>query len=373
MLDAFESQQLPDSSDSSPAEQGPAAGRPPVAVKSGILSCSNCLAWYPIVHFVPIMLDYELSLHREFASQNATRMAAHSGFTPPRGTPRPGELLTQRSFTTEWSGLGNDELTFTYTHQDREDFLRIELDWPDWPLNRKDYRLLNVGCGYGLEAILLQRVTEAEVFGTDLNLSLLESGHRIAEMPKVHTVVASLYALPYRPGAFDLVYSHGVLHHTHSTREGFEKICSYVNERGMIYIWVYALEDFGRNLRKRISYSMEMIFRPLLARLPGWLQAPWIHALAAWHFLEYRLAGFNRRKWRFKNSLHSVRDRWTCRYAHRHSFHDVMCWFQEQGLEIKLVDSLAYLKRFGFPLIGIGIRGVKKSSAEQDAAVAMEL
>ena len=345
--------------------EGPAAG----VVKTGVLRCATCRTWYPIINCVPVMLDFQSPLHRHFQARHAKRLATHAEFTPPRGVPRPGELETQRSFTTEWSGLVNDELSFSYTERDREDFLRIELDWPQWPLQRKGYQLLNVGCGYGLESVLLNRVTGAQVFGVDLNLALLESGPRVASLPDVHVAIASLYALPFRKGTFDLVYSHGVLHHTHSTREGFESILSYLSDSGMIYIWVYGLEDFARTLGLRFSYSVEMVVRPRLARLPIWLQSFWVYPMSLLHFAQYRRGGPNREKWHFKNSVHSVRDRWTCRFAYRQSFHEVLVWFLEQGLQANPVNSYAYLKRFGYPLIGVGMRG-SRSPANMDAVLA---
>jgi hypothetical protein len=48
----------------------------------------------------------------------------------------------------------------------------------------------------------------------------------------------------------------------------------------------------------------------------------------------------------------------------------VMCWFLEKGMDYKLVNSLAYHNRFGFPLIGIGIRGTsgRQATAARSAA-----
>jgi SAM-dependent methyltransferase len=331
-------------------------------VKTGVLRCAACRTWYPIINCVPVMLDFESPLHAHFQELHSERLKSHAEFGPPHGTPRAGEHETQRSFTTEWSGLVNDELSFSYTQQDREDFLRIELDWPGWPLQHQNYRLLDVGCGYGLESVILNRLTGAQVFGVDLNLSLLESGPQFATLPDVHVAVASLFALPFRKDSFDLVYSHGVLHHTYSTRQAFETVLSYLNDHGMIYIWVYGLEDFARTFKLRFSYSVEMLVRPTLARLPTMVQAVWVYPMALMHLLNYRRGGFNRDKWHFKNSVHTIRDRWTCRFAYRQSFHEVLGWFLERGLHANPVNSYSYLKRFGHPLIGVGMRGSRRDN-----------
>lgn len=329
------------------------------AVKTGVLLSDQAGVWYPIVNYVPVMLDFKTKLHDWFRSTYRDKLSAHVDYQPPTGAPRPGELLTQRSFSTQWNILQDDELSFSYTHQEREDFLRLELDWPSWVLARNPGRLLDVGCGFGMEALSLRNVTGAEVFGTDLNLSLLTSGPKFPKQPFVHTVIASLFALPYAKKSFDIVYSHGVLHHTYSTRSAFESVYSHMTARGMIYIWLYGQEDFAKNLTLSTSHMFETLFRASISRLPRLLQSFVVWLFAVVYHRHQSRYGINRDKWKFKNSLHMVRDRWTCRYAHRHSFHEVMCWFLDKGLDYELVNSLAYRQRFDYSLIGIGIRGTR--------------
>jgi SAM-dependent methyltransferase/uncharacterized protein YbaR (Trm112 family) len=328
-------------------------------VETGLLLCGGCRVWYPISHHVPVLLDFLTEIHTAFASAHR---AAVGGYRPPAGQARPGERLTQSSFSTEWLALQDDELTFTYTHRDREDFIRIELD-RDHDAPATGGKLLDIGCGYGTEARLLQRVTGMEVFGTDLNLSLLASGPTLDREPLVHTVVASLFALPFPRGRFDVVYSHGVLHHTFSTSAAFASIADRVAPGGMLSIWVYAKSDFEGSRRLRLSAGTERLLRPLVAGAPKRLQSAVAHALAVPHFVRYRLRGMNRGQWRFKNSLHSMRDRWTPRYAHRHDPSEVDGWFRAQGLEPVAVNATAYERRFGIPLIGIGRRGSRNANA----------
>jgi len=361
-LEAFDSTQHPLSAENAAecAVRGIEPQTVETAVKTGVLRCAGCQTWYPIVNYVPVMLDFEAPVFGWFAREHAARLAKQPHYHPPRGTPRPGELSTQRSFSAQWNLLRDDELTFTYTHQEREDFIRIELDWPEGLRGRPNMRLLNVGCGYGLEARFLRNVTSSEVFGTELNLSLLNSGHLFAAQPFVHVVISSLFALPYPQSSFDLVYSHGVLHHTYSTEKAFESIYGFVAPGGKIYVWVYAHEDWDVGLGRRVSYRFELWARPKIAVLPSWLQSSVVYLFALRHYRIYRRDGHNRHMWKFKNSLHSMRDRWTPRYAHRHSFHEVLHWFRRHGLDCRMVDSWAYLRRFGFPLIGIGLRGVRE-------------
>jgi hypothetical protein len=56
-----------------------------------------------------------------------------------------------------------------------------------------------------------------------------------------------------------------------------------------------------------------------------------------------------------------VRDRFTPLYAYLHSFKEVILWYQEKGLDYKLIDAKAYEEKIGIPLTGIGIRGASEA------------
>ena len=259
--------------------------------------------------------------------------------------------MTQSSFSTEWLTVRDDDLTFTYTHRDREDFIRIELDRA--PTSRKGGTLLDIGCGYGTEARCCS-VSRAWRLRHRSQPVAARQGPSIDREPLVHTVITSLFALPFPRREFDVVYSHGVLHHTFSTSAAFASIADYVAPGGTLSIWVYAKADFEGSRRLRLSAGVERVFRPVVAAAPKRVQSAVTHALSVPHFLRYRLRGMNREQWRFKNSLHSMRDRWTPRYAHRHEPAEVEGWFRAQGFAAVPTDAASYERRFGIPLIGIG-------------------
>lgn len=345
-------------------------------VETGVLECASGCSWYPIVNHVPVLLDFPLPLHRQFSNRYRQLGINALDLPLPPGAPRPGELQTQESFTIEWKGLGEDEHTFIYTIEERERYLRAELDWPRYLLQRMPgnsaLRVLNVGAGFGLEPIYIHTATGgiargAEVIGIDLNLSLLGSGTRISAMPFIHTAIASLFALPFPERSFDLVYSHGVLHHTYSTEAAFRSIERFRKPDGAIYIQVYALEDFFQmSWKGRVHYALETSLRPTFARLPKWLQDIVLYPLA-WRNLRVHRRLFGRGpNYTIKNALHIVRDCWTPLYAHRHRFNEVLRWFSELGLEARPVDPVTVQEALPVPLAGIGIRGISKSGVLSD-------
>jgi hypothetical protein len=77
----------------------------------------------------------------------------------------------------------------------------------------------------------------------------------------------------------------------------------------------------------------------ILAELGGWV-------LARRHYRMYkRVGGYNKDKWRPKDSDHFIFDLWTPLYAHRPSFNEMMRLFAEMGMEYKLIDPKKYFVR----------------------------
>ena len=215
--------------------------------------------------------------------------------------------------------------------------------------------------GQGFELLSLHRVSLAPILGFDLSLALLKNGHLLADNPFINDCICSLFKLPLRSQQFDIVYSSGVLHHTYSTFEALKHILQYMKNDGLIYVWMYAREDFDYSLQARIKWLFEDILRPYVARLPAFWQGLVVSILARHHYRIYkRSGGYNKDKWRYKDSQHFIRDLWTLLFAHRQSFNETIKFFLEQGLEYELINPKKYFEGMNCPLIGIGIRGIRK-------------
>jgi SAM-dependent methyltransferase len=286
----------------------------------------------------------------------------------PTKQPREGEQLTQRTFTREWNELGiDDALSFTYTTDERRRFIELEIGTHDQPLD-PEYRTLDIGCGSGRESEHLAAVTGRHVFGIDLNVSIIRIGDRTAANPLAHNAVASVFALPFEQRSFDLVYSHGVLHHTYNTRRAFLASELLRKPGGGIYIWVYGLEDAQRGKRSRArAYTIERLLRRRIAGLPERVQDVVIEVMARRHHLKYRRTGLKRDGWELRHSRHSMRDRWTPPFAHRHSFYEVIGWFTERDLDYALVDPIEFRARLNRNMFGIGLRGRSRSTSQEPA------
>jgi SAM-dependent methyltransferase len=226
-------------------------------------------------------------------------------------------------------------------------------------------RVLDVGCGAGHETLALANVVgeDAELVGVDVNLALLQGAPEREAPRHVHYVVASLFALPFPPRSFDLVYSQGVLHHTRSTSEAFRRVAEYVAPSRYLFVWVYAHEDrFGRARRRamamRAAFTAEFVLRPVLSRAPDTVRDGFFHAAtrAAHPVLRPRMRHAD--EWQPENTNSFLRDLLSPRHAYRHRWNEVIAWFEEAEFAIVDVQSpLNYRRIFGDELWGIGLTG----------------
>jgi len=356
---------------------------PLTRVREGALVSDQAQVWYPVSRFVPVLLAFSTPFHERFRREHAAALQALAAYRTPDGPCEEGERNVQQTFTEEWNLTQENELSFARTH---EDLVTLNREvWLPWLREAAQPRaVLDVGCGIGKETLALREVTGAPVLiGVDLNFALLQAGPRYKQIPSMHFVIASLYHLPFRQEAFDLVYCQGVLHHTRSTAEGFSRLAPFVAPGGHLFIWVYGLEDHlifrGRatsspraalkHLLRRFMIALESVLRPVLARLPATLRGAAIGLMTALAHPLMRRRVRQRALWTRANTAHSLRDAMTPRYAHRHGFNEVVEWFETGGFRIVAVQSAgAHMRAFGGKRIfGIGMTGRRVAAHQADS------
>jgi SAM-dependent methyltransferase/uncharacterized protein YbaR (Trm112 family) len=332
-------------------------------IEEGVLTCGACRVWYPLVNFIPLMLIFKTPLHEHFARTHAQRLASLQGFTMPHWSPKPGEQSIQQTFTEEWAVVEDNEFTFAYTPEEL-----AKLQSEAWFNSSKEpagvRAVLDVGCGgYAAEAEALRKnFPDAEVTAVDLNLHLLRNGHRFIDKPALHVVICSLFHLPFEQQTFDLVFSQGVLHHTYSTADALKSIASYNAARGFLFIWLYAIEDHQvdkgmKGFRSRLRYYVFMVgLRPLVSRAPKFVRQAVVYTWGLYGYVRHKLSG-SKRNWKLRNSVHAAYDYVTPRYAHVHSFNEVIEWFEGLGYDYNLHSPSKYRRLFGRPIHGIGVLG----------------
>jgi len=132
----------------------------------------------------------------------------------------------------------------------------------------RDKMVLEMGIGIGGIADHVSRRGECELVGVDLSYAVDAARKYFGGNRFLHVVQASVFAPPFREGAFDFVYSQGVIHHTFSTKASFDRLCRLPKIGGRLYVWVYNPEDERRNWVRRSLMLLESVIRPICWRLP---------------------------------------------------------------------------------------------------------
>src|SRR5262249_14831006 len=133
-----------------------------------------------------------------------------------------------------------------------------------------DARIVEIGCGTGQMCLYLARADRI-VVGADLTRASLLLGAAAARrfrLDRVHFVETDLRKAGLKAGAFDVVYSSGVVHHTPDPRASFARLARLARPGGTIVLGVYnAFARVPLRLRRfvaRMSGYRVMPFDPIL-------------------------------------------------------------------------------------------------------------
>lgn len=106
----------------------------------------------------------------------------------------------------------------------------------------KGGRLLEIGCGIGIDTFRLARFGFEEIVAVDLTEVAVEvASERAARegLDRVRFEVADAESLPFADGSFDLVYSFGVLHHTPRIERAVAEVRRVLAPGGTAYVMLY--------------------------------------------------------------------------------------------------------------------------------------
>ncbi len=168
--------------------------------------------------------------------------------------------------------------------------------------------ILECGCGTGQLTNFLQ-LNNNEILGVDLSLSSLALAiehKRRNHLTRSSFAQMNIFELAVKDGAFDVVISQGVLHHTFDARKAFAQIARKVKPGGIVIVGLY-------------NY---------FARIPTWVRAKMIGVFGPKIDFVVRSRIHDARKadiW-IKDQYYNPHETW-------HSLDEVLQWFQENQIE----------------------------------------
>jgi len=174
-----------------------------------------------------------------------------------------------------------------------------------------DARILEIGCGTGQMSLYLASADRL-VVGADVTRASLRLGAAAARqfgVMGVQFVETDLHRPGLHAGAFDVVYTSGVLHHTRDPRGAFESILPLLRPGGMIVVGLY-------NAFARVPLQL----RRMIARLSGYRWIPFDPVLR-----DRKSEPARREAW--------IRDQYRHPEEHRHTATEVRGWFAKNGIE----------------------------------------
>jgi len=174
-----------------------------------------------------------------------------------------------------------------------------------------DARIAEIGCGTGQMSLYLARADRV-IIAADLSRAALVLGAAAARryrVDHVQFVESDLHRPGLKLGAFDVVYSSGVLHHTADPRRAFSVVAQLARPGGMVILGVY--NAFAR---------LPLRFRRGVARLTRFRIVPFDPVLS-----ERRHEPARREAW--------LRDQYQHPEEHRHTVAEIKTWFSENEIE----------------------------------------
>jgi SAM-dependent methyltransferase len=298
---------------------------------------------YPITRGLPILLTYRTPIHDEFEREAAQQLKDIPAHRFPEQEAAPGERDVLRSFSEEWRNYEYDGVLWDVSYDDNFARLVAEVGLPEGGWAQKTW--LEVGCGIGMTTAQAHSLSGSDAVGMDLSFAVFKASQQFRANPFLHFVQASAFAPPFASGSFDILYSRGVLHHTHSTRRAFLAVAPLARAGGRVYLWVYGPGSLMASPLRLAAFSAEAALRPILCRVPPPLATAFLTPIAA-AYLAFNAFRRNQepqvQKYTFDRALHAARDRFTPRYAYRQGHAEVMQWFREAGIDCpEAVDAAA--------------------------------
>jgi len=195
--------------------------------------------------------------------------------------------------------------------------------------NAKDKILLEIGTGIGADATRWAEhakyyigidLTEESVLASRLHFQFLNL--------RGNFLRANSELLPFRSKKFDMVYSHGVLHHTPNIEKALREIHRILKPKGEIILMLYTKDSLNYWLRIQIYFRVRFFLELFKYKIGIRLIEPWKS-----HINNFRKYGWIYFSW--KNWHHHCTDGPGCPISNIYNASEIRNLLKNNGFHIK--------------------------------------
>jgi ubiquinone/menaquinone biosynthesis C-methylase UbiE len=188
--------------------------------------------------------------------------------------------------------------------------------------------VLEIGLGIGADAT---RWASNAVSYTGIDLT-----REAVEATKIHLSHLGLKGevkqgnaerMEFRESSFDVVYSHGVLHHTAHIEKTFSEIHRVLKPRGEFIVMLYAKDSFNYWIRIQVYFRLRLLFEILRNRIGLSSKGNW-----ALHVKNFKNDGWTYLSWR--NFPHHCTDGPDCYVANIYYYSEMKKMLEKAGFTV---------------------------------------
>ena len=249
-----------------------------------------------------------------------------------------------RSFAMQWGHFRTNQLDeVNGTSLSAKRF--FETGWSAAELAGKT--VLEAGCGAGRFTRILANAG-ARLVSFDFSAAVDVNRKKNAGFPRVVFAQCDIFDMPFRQGAFDFVFCHGVLQHTPDPAAAFQHLVRMLAPGGRISIDVYRKDGLIRPWKSKYLWRWlttrmqpEKLLAVLQWYIPKWLPIDtaikripylgnWLGALIpCWNYWATDLSPEQKVQWAIMDTFDAL----SPTYDLPVHIEDVQRWFRDAGLE----------------------------------------
>lgn len=182
----------------------------------------------------------------------------------------------------------------------------------DWK-SAKNKDVLEIGLGIGTDAVRWAKYAKTYT-GVDLTNESVRATqiHFKLKGLKGNIIQGNAENLQFADNSFELIYSHGVLHHTPNITKAFNEVNRVLKNEGKFILMVYSKNSFNYWIRIQFYFRLRLLIEIIKRKLGRDVKEPWIN-----HIRNFMQNGWSYLSW--KNFPHHCTDGPDCSISNIYS------------------------------------------------------